>query len=43
MLDALSADTRKLTEMGNYGRRRVLENHDSAKEAACLAALFTAA
>jgi len=28
--------------MGNHGRRRVLENHDSAKEAARLAVLFSA-
>jgi len=42
MLQALSADTEKLAEMGNHGRRRVLENHDSAKEAARLAVLFSA-
>jgi colanic acid/amylovoran biosynthesis glycosyltransferase len=38
--DALATEPSKLMAMGAEGRKRVIENHDSAKEAGKLAALF---
>lgn len=42
MREALEADVSKLGAMGAEGRKRVIENHDSAVEARKLAALFGA-